>query len=486
MSHARGSALLLALIIVILVAGLGGAFLAESLAHGKRQFAAVQSDEAQLHCDAGLEKARRVLLERRNADPSAWNELLALCQGFSTDAGAILRDFVARGPQPRPATSTAMPADPAEFFGVNVPYSEGAYHVVLRDNEDFHGDGVDHDGDGDPWNPDDPAGLELAARQTSPALDGDRQAILVITATLPDRTQRQIEVLVEYPTSRFRPNAALLDNGTIQMNGSFQVRGAQGLVHANEDVIGNASASAWVDVSVNASASADGLRMANAPPGGINSGVAPVPIPDVDLAYWRTQRPDLAPYMIVLGRDGTVTDYYGSPVSAPFAYQNGTWTISGGSNTVRPALYYVEGHFQMTGQGGADPYEMTILAEGSVDLGGNSSFRPFRFPSGQSTNVLAVAGQDLVLRGTGTASGYQYEGVTLAGEQVLVRGNFTMNGSIVGRNKQDTPGSLVTTSSAVEADAIVGGNPVITYHGLTTFIPNPAQSVLVRSVRRLK
>jgi len=71
-------------------------------------------------------------------------------------------------------------------------------------------------------------------------------------------------------------------------------------------------------------------------------------------------------------------------------------------------------------------------------------------------------------------------------EQIKIHGNFTLKGAVIGENLRDSTGSLITTSSQVEPDATVIGNPTIAYNGGGTFLPNPAQSVVVRSVRQTK
>jgi hypothetical protein len=127
---------------------------------------------------------------------------------------------------------------------------------------------------------------------------------------------------------------------------------------------------------------------------------------------------------------------------------------------------------------------MTIIATGSVMLGGNSQVYAYTDPiTGLSTNTLAIAGGDLSLTGTGNASTLQYKGSTFAHEQVYIKGNYQMEGAVLGENAVDSS-SVVTTSSAVE-DSLVG-NATITYNGMTTFIHNPQSAVSVVCARRLK
>jgi hypothetical protein len=316
---------------------------------------------------------------------------------------------------------------------------------------------------------------------------------MIVTATLPDGTQRQIEALVEYPTTLWASPAAFLTGGTLSMKGSFSVLGAKGLVHSNEDIVGNGGANAIVAVSVNAAGSTSGFSMVNPPPGGLKDGssnpqVTTVPIPQVDPEEYRHD-PALVARMIVLTPFGTMTDGFGSSLpqapDLPFTYSSGTWSISG-SNSVRPAIYYVEGNFSMTGQGSSSPYNMSIIATSSVKLAGNSKFHAFTDPyTGISNNTLIMAGGDITLTGTGQASDplAQYKGSVFAREQILIKGNYRMEGAAVGENRFDQS-SLVSTSSSVED--VLQGNATIVYNGEGTFVRNPQSAVNIVNVRRLK
>jgi hypothetical protein len=290
--------------------------------------------------------------------------------------------------------------------------------------------------------------------------------------------------------------------------------GKKGIVQANQDMIGNGG-NATVSVSVNASGSASGFSMNNMPPGGINSGVTPASIPQVDLSTPEgisafLNSPGVAAFsqfIVMLDSSGNATGVGGG--SAPgggataanygFSVKGGTFSLSGKSAPL-PYIYFFDGNVSMTGQGNAAPYNMSIIATGSVSMAGNAAFSAFTDPSGRQTGTLIVAGQDLDLGGTGAATGittttttttgtttttqYQYSGVTLAVEQIKIHGNFSMKGAVIGENLRDTTGSLITTSSQVTADATVIGNPTIVYDGGGTFLPTPARSVSIINIRR--
>jgi hypothetical protein len=512
-TSARGSVLLVTVIFVVAVVALGGALLTEAVFRGRTQLQTVESDEALMICDAALERARVALLASRNLDPDAWNLILERCasEGAAWTFTAIRDDYVAKSKLTDfaahdPIRDAKVPAlqgsghgavDPLfagdestpPVFLATVPFAKGAYFMTVRNNPDVHGDGVDNNNDGDRWDPDTQA--ERQAAQSSPVIDGDRQVYVIVTAMLADGTTRETESLLLFPGFRWMPPAALLTGGTLSLQGSFTVQGNLGLIHSNEDIVGNGSANAFVSVAINAVGSAGSYKMENPPPGGINDStsnppVAPLPIPEVNPLDYRYDQ-TLMPSMIVLGADGRITDASGMPLPSspdlPFALKTGTWSVSG-TTLVRPAIYYVEGDFKMTGAGNSAPYTMTIIATGSVSLGGNSKLHAYTdAATGMSTNTLVIAGGDLSLTGTGNASTLQYKGSSFAHEQVHIKGNYQMEGCVVAENAVDHS-QVVSTASAVE-DLLVG-NATITYNGSTTFLRNPSSTVSVVCARRLK
>ncbi|HLF92660.1 MAG TPA: hypothetical protein VJB14_04310 [Planctomycetota bacterium] len=224
----RGSALLIATIIVLIALGIGAAFLSETVFRSKAQGSAQRADEALMICDAAVEKARRALCVYQNDGTWGWNEILTYCQNISTDAATIKADFNARlttsqftsyqtslaqgtaglntsneAPVPTNKTypSTSDPTSSGVFIGWNVPYGNGAYLVVVRDNV------TDPDGD--------------------PLKDGDNKVVLVVTATLRDGTQRQIESTIYYPYSPMKAVGigAIVANAEVDLSGNITVDG---------------------------------------------------------------------------------------------------------------------------------------------------------------------------------------------------------------------------------------------------------------------
>jgi hypothetical protein len=569
-----GSALLLAVIIVVLIAGLGGAFLAVTTARSKTQYRMTESNEAQQICDAGIEMARAAMLQWRGQDVDtrppaaaldpmtyAWNRVFKYCDetapgstiplgmGATANPDVIKADAMARfaqlnstgawqypgdnpqGGQPynydtvntpqtlQPPSSGITPGiEISNLFCINRRYGKGAFHLALKNNADIHGDGVDNGAvaTGNPWLWDPPraaappapafagdpvtaagtqinfpSGTYTGSGQFDKYIDGDGQAILIVTATLPDGTQHQVEVLLGFPFSPGGPMNAIQDAGNITMNGAFTVAGTLGNVYAGGDISGNGGGQANVSGMVGA-AGTNSLKMNNTPPGGLKSGVDTVPITPVDVTKFLTDPKYSAlrsTPMYYFDKTGLAWDMsQPTPTSVSttgFKFSSGgtglgTWSISGKGSTL-PGVYYFDGNFSMTGQGNGGPYQMTIIATGSVEIGGNAQFLP---PTG--VNDLIIAGQDIFLHGTGTAGGNQFTGNAFANEQVKIQGNFTLNGSITGANATDTPGSLVSSQSSTGPDLTLGGTPNITYNGFGSVIRQDADHLNVNGLRRLR
>lgn len=156
-----GSALLMATVVVVIVAGIGGAFLTESLFRRNAQFVIHQADEAQLICDAAMEKVRRALfIYRRNgktdqeiinwcntAPMNSWTsydikkDLGAAGNPASRWASATFQNYALSTSQSSQAgTDTGvdapLPGSPDFFLAVNRPLAGGAFFAMVTGTPD--------------------------------------------------------------------------------------------------------------------------------------------------------------------------------------------------------------------------------------------------------------------------------------------------------------------------------------------------------------
>ena len=146
-------------------------------------------------------------------------------------------------------------------------------------------------------------------------------------------------------------------------------------------------------------------------------------------------------------------------------FQAGEWRLVG--NEPFPGVYYAhQKNVQINGSPDAMsgvPEQYTIISEatvqctpgnmdsGTIKMGGNAKLTP-RLP-----NLLFIADVDLEVNGT---SGAQLNGYMGANEQVLVMGNFALNGSVAADEECDPSGTPVS-------DNKISGSVTITYNGGT-------------------
>ena len=235
----RGTALLAAVVVTIVAVGVGAAFLTETASYHRFAMASDETDEAQVLCDAALEKARLAMWKYGHEKGWSWSDVLKYCNGLSTDLLDVKQSFesvrnttwfrtywetalsvgshassniVAPVPAKMAVYSSAdvnygLTYDPFanpeanfNFMGFNQPFMSGAYHVVVRDNDD---------GDGDPLT------------------DSDKYVYLIVTVTLPAGAQAQIEAFVydaTVSTSATAP-AAIASHVSISTLGNIEIDG---------------------------------------------------------------------------------------------------------------------------------------------------------------------------------------------------------------------------------------------------------------------
>lgn len=218
-----GVAMLCVVVVLILVFGISAAFLTLVISYGKLQDRMIRSDEAQIVCDAGLEKVRRAMVVYTRTGTWKWNDVIVYCKDISIDPieikSAIQSDRQTEAYQqqvsllrdggytvyeaPIPQNSTSPDSNDPIFIGWNRPYGDvgqHSFHVVVRDNDD---------GDGNIYS------------------DSDNRLIVTVTATLADGTQRQIEVILSDPlqTHPFPKLAAVVSHDDVGLLGNIEVDG---------------------------------------------------------------------------------------------------------------------------------------------------------------------------------------------------------------------------------------------------------------------
>jgi hypothetical protein len=243
---------------------------------------------------------------------------------------------------------------------------------------------------------------------------------------------------------------AIVSNQSLTISGNPDVAGVQGSVHSNQNLLisGNPT------IAENATASGTyTLTGASASIGGQSGSSFPnVPIPPIRAID------HLAKADFILNNDGTMTTV-GTGATASCSPCAGAWEFSGGdwriAGNTAPTIgtYYVEGTVTITGGIGsaASPAQISIIAEGSVELSGNPHLRP------DSPELLLVTDGDLKVAGTVTA--VTAEGQILVREQLMLAGNPDLAGQILIEDAANV--SAMVTSNTIS------GNPTVTYNGIS-------------------
>jgi hypothetical protein len=319
-----------------------------------------------------------------------------------------------------------------------------------------------------------PEGLSLGLRPH--ATSGTPLDVIFGVATAGDGSRGPRVVKVAFDRAYFTPDAALLTEGDLKINGNPEVLGISGDIHSNSNlqVDGNPIASG----NVTASGTLSGASKVTSP--GIVAGGQP-----------RMDIPEFSPRQIYEQRHGYAASWYDlcsdGRVRAPappgqvpctgtviFNTASGTefrgWKLSGDNwdfsgNTGYDGVYYVLGKGAKIGGNpgtAAAPAAMTILVEaaaspdsgksGNLEISGNPVIHP------QLSDILAILDRDLKINGNPDQSLVGFFG---AREQIGISGVPNLHGSLVSLGKPDTPGSPIPYNE-------ISGDARITYNGNMT------------------
>lgn len=468
----RGSALVIAVLVVVIVTGMAAAFLSESLFRSRQAFIEREHNEAQMACDAALEQARRFLMLYRSTNSWPWNDILLYNQGFSTSAEAwkassqaMLRSKTPNVSKtfpeaPVPAGSKTVPSNPPTYFGIPTVYHNAAFVLVVKNNSD------------------DPGG---------PMTDTDRVLVATITATMIDGTQRQIEARLEAASQFFEPDAAIISAGPLKISGNPDITGAKGSAHSNMWITmsGNPTLSknltATGSISISGNPTVGGVIQAPTVTGGggntvVQGPVPVVPIPDTKPEDYESQLTyRLTSTGMILNSSGQLVHNGSGGVEwRGFKYEgSGRWSVSGNTTNAPPGLYYIEGAFKISGN---PTITATFVAKNSVEISGNPKITP------HMQSLAVVAGGDLKISGNPDLAP-NVPAIYVAREQLHISGNPEIVGSIIVLDKHDLDPTVSTSSEIV---ASVSGNPSLHYDGGLQGMRVEETSLRVKSVRKTK
>lgn len=485
----RGSALVVAVIIVVIVVGIGAAFLSESLFRSKQGFVEREQNEAQMAADAALDQLRRFMFVYRRNSLWSWNDILQYNTSImlqelgvasldpddyanaeiwkqrsidelkrAASGGAAYYARTTYGPREAPEPPTPGNVAPADYtqrvyFGRPTVYQNAAYVIIVRDNTDEQ-------------YPSTPPYTEGPGVQNL-AVDGDAQVIAFITVTMMDGTQRQIEARIKFDPPVFTPEGAIVTGGTAKLTGNLTIVGV-GAGANGADVIANGNIKAGTgSPRVDGKGKAVGTVEPAGEPNpvfeeGVQSGAPAVALPDANPASYENlaqykfgadgavYRRVGASWVFVQNASGSANAWYGWYYSAG----SSRWESSTKDPNMPLSIYYVDSNLFMSGKSWING---TAIVKGNVELRGQGGVNtPQLIPS--IGNVAVLSGGDIFANGTA-----DIRGTIIAFEQIKLNGNFSLKGSAVAVDKQDVS-TLVSTTD--EYDDYFSGSASIEYSGL--------------------
>jgi hypothetical protein len=430
------------------------------------------TQEALALADAGASHARKMVMYQE------WptNNLTHLMNGG--DAVACTGDELSQAPAGAPAPYPTVFVTPATAGGTLM--GNGNYRVFVCDD---HLTDVDNQtGILDP-NPDADVNRRILVRSIGTTTTGSTAAI------------EQVYMAVPVP--------ALLVNGNVSLQGNTQISGQNGSVHANGNitVVGNS-----VCAQENFSATA---TITGTPAGGATcnqaadklEGSAPVNIRNLNPGDYQALAQIKLSYVLVPqgggGNMNVVAKYYIKNAGVWVAQANGAepagWTFNGNAfkwstnGNMPQSVYYVETHVSLGGNvqapppaPGNTPAQMTIFAEGSIEVGGGA-----KVVSHPTVNlntlptigpVALLAGQDIDMAGNGASGATTFSGLVYCRHQIEITGTPSLNGQVVALNVADTDFPMPAPPGANQVNPdnpvplqgglmVVSGTPNITFNG---------------------
>jgi hypothetical protein len=286
---------------------------------------------------------------------------------------------------------------------------------VLYGGEDLSEAQLDAMGENGNPDDDDNQRLILRAIGTGPRSTTVTVARILTTTAIPD-----------LPTTTVS-NPAILVNGDLDMTGTNQIIGDPehfGDVHANGNVTKDGASGA-----VTGDLTATGtMEVGTFEAGGVTGGGFPaINVPDIKAADYI----GLADW--ILSETGDILHANGDECTSGcptgWTYDSGsnTWSASGSMPT--SATYYVRGSVTMKGTGMSSETGLSLIAEGSITLSGNSQFKPEN-----DSQIQFVANGDLSMGVDSDSEAIDIDGQILVREQLKIHGNASFQGRVVAQS----------------------------------------------------
>ncbi|MBI5778263.1 MAG: hypothetical protein HZA49_02250 [Planctomycetes bacterium] len=430
-----GTVMVLVMIITAIIAGLGVAYITTTTAQQEMVHSSIDNIGYEEAAFSGFEIAKAYLISKYS---SGWDTQLGNSNTYSGT-------YTANSASIQNGASITYTTNYTTWFQWcrNVDYYGNTYFAKIENNND--GGGATNDTDGI---------LKLTVEAWGNGNNPDNRSQQILLEGMVNYTAEMIP---------YEPTSALVVGGSLEMTGNPTITGTMGSVQSNGSV--TVTGSSYINGDVTA------VGSVSAPPGTVNGSSNPnseetniPPINPPDYKY-------LANY--IFKSDGNVYDASNNPIATPagWAYTAGTPVTSTASgvwkktgNTKNDGVFYFEDtavDVSSSPGSAADPWLVTMIATGYIDVSGSPSISPN--PAGGGIGLLT--GEDLKMRGSG---GSVYgTGLYAAHEQVSLVGTPKIIGTVLAEDAIDTCQKVSSVNNIDLFGTIteIAGNTLLTYNG---------------------
>ncbi|MFH1230349.1 MAG: polymer-forming cytoskeletal protein, partial [Planctomycetota bacterium] len=353
----KGTVMILVMLITVIIAGLGIAYISTSGAQQKQLTSSIEDQSYQQTALSGFEASCAYLLQSYTTT-GCWSTLLAASNAAS---GTYVSASASANITPT-SLSTSLQ------WCTNIDYYGNTFWAKLENNNDTALGGsalVDADN---------------IVKITVEGWGGGNDPL--------QRSQTQVaEGLIQYKEDSYIASGALVVGGSLKVYGNASITGAEGDIQANGPVTISGSASVSGDVTstgtVDNSGTVGGTITPNAPA---------TPIPSIVPSNYKY----LATH--IFKTDGLVYDQSNNLIATPtdWTYDAATQLWSNGGTD--SGVFYFEGsNVKIAGSPGspATPWLVSIIATGYINMTGSPSISPYS----SGGNIACMAGTDLRMRG---------------------------------------------------------------------------------------
>jgi hypothetical protein len=449
-----GAALLLAIMVVVIVMGLGFTFLMIVWSAAKGAETRRLNDEAEGIAESAVTLGRRFLFVYITQGTWSIDDILQYNSGFPTDPNRIRNDALeavrlgrtvpaATWPEAPLPPDLRVPSYPPTVFGAYTVYGGAVWHMVVRDDDD----------DGDPLR------------------DSNRIVRLIVTGVTPSGGVRQLEAHVAYVPPMYTPLGAVVAGGSVRIVGNPKITALPGVRSA--DVVSNVNIEISGSARIEGRAVASGAVQVDGSPDirdGVVTGAPRATLPRIDPESYR------ALATVQFGSNGLVKDALGNVLSAGqwfnFEFKGGMWRAEKDFPPPPPGIFFFETSLKISGRA---RYEATLISKGDIELTGQAGAGdPLTFSS-YLQNVALLSGGDISAAGRARVKGF-----LLAREQMDLSGTVDITeGGLVIADEGD--------SSRLVGRSSIGGTVTIEYRdNLPTFLKLDQHSMALQFIRRIK